>query len=712
MLVLVVGCGDDGGSGGAESSGGKAGAGAVGGQSGGGGANAGGGTVGAGGGVGGLAGAGGASGGSAGAAGASSGGASSGGASSGGASSGGASSGGASSGGASSGGTGGSTSVVAAIECRSFGQTAKTGGSLLLKYATPISCWATGSTVGGAQVNEAGFVPEVFFDWDWDDSSLGSVTRGGIPVDLGKSVGLVAAHAFQPSTFSEACGGGQNSLHTVKLTVTALVNGVRQSDTATLSVCVENPATTWPKPVAFCNDSDCSNDPGVPPGTVHGGNGTDLATILRYCETHGSQRVLLKGGVTFSTASANLAVGGSSCLIESYGTGRAKLKFTSASSNAAIVASNAACAGYRLRNLTFAGSGSGPRIIGGGANTGCYALIEGNVSMAPGDEFSALSVVDPPGNAVQSEGYYFKFDYTKQADSGLPAVFLYGNYTAFVGGEISGIDTAPQNNEHNMRFPQWQKVVIDAMRLADQEAGRHLIALRQDCGGATSCPNSPSASVFAITRNELRAAVATTPVQVCTAGSGSSEQTKCYDGDLIRNLGLWASAQGGQHFFFFESGGSPGSEVRRIRAIQNAIDLSALDSSTMNVAFRSGGTLDQVAFLGNVVYHAGGNKTWSISNLGSPSVVAKNNVCYESGAGKCDLFPALTESADNRALSVDAFDAAPGEPASLANFGFPELRIGTASALRSAGVLDPVTSDVEGHPRPQGVTDPGVYEVN
>ena len=598
--------------------------------------------------------------------------------------------------------------VVARFDCRSFGQTASSGGSLNIKYATPMMCWASKSTVNGVAVNENGWVPEVFFDWDWDDTSLGSVTRGGVSMDLGKSVGVVAAHAFKPSGYADSCGGGTNSLHTVRLTVSGVVSGQRQSASTTMNVCVENPRTTWPRPVAFCDDSNCADDAGLPPGVVHGGNRPDLGGILSWCETHGSSRVMLEGGVTFSTASTRISVGGASCLVESYGSGRAKLAFTGGGSSSAILANDSACAGFRLHNVTLAGSGSGPRLISGDTNTGCYEILDSNVSNTPGEEFSAMSIVDPGGSTLQSEGYYIKFNYTRQSDSGLPANYIFGNYTAFVGGEISGIDTAPQNNEHNIRLPQWRHVVIDSMLLADQESGRHLITLRQDCGGTSSCPNNANAAMFSISRNELRADDAgTVPVTICTSGSGSAEQTKCYDGDIIRNLGSW-DAINTKRELILVAAGTAGSQTARFRVIQNAVDLSTQDSSTHERLITFENT-QNVAVIGNVVTALNRpQQNFSIANVSSG--VVKNNVCYENGPGRCDPFPSLSGGLNNLLFTSDPFDGDAGEPATGPGFKFSELKITSASPLANVGSIDPVPTDVSGATR-AGATDVGLWEA-
>lgn len=595
--------------------------------------------------------------------------------------------------------------VAARLDCRSFGQTATNGGTLNIDWATPMMCWATGSTVSGVAVNGAGWVPDVFFDWDWDDNSLGSVTRGGIPMDLGTSVGLVAAHAFKPTAFTESCNGGTNSLHTVKLTVSSVVNGVRESDTATLNVCVENPRTTWPAPVAFCDDANCADDPGVPAGAVHGGNLPDLATILRYCDTNGSARVVLEGGVTFSTGSARISVGGQSCLIESYGSGKARMHFTSTSSSSpAISADNSRCAGYRLNNLEFAGSGAGPRLIAGSSGTGCFALIDSKVSSRPGEELSSLTTADPSGNGLIREAYYIKFTYDHHV-SGLNAIYIWGDYVAFVGGEIS------QTGEHMIRMPQWTYLVVDAMRFPNQVRSKHILAIRQQCQStAPPCAAFAHSSQGTVSRSEfLGSADGAAPIQF-NGNGGGTDMAVTDDVDVVRNSFAWAAPTAADQFILLDSPTST-SATNRFRFIQNALDMTMMNSSSANRLVQSLARLDDFAFLGNVIYRSGGTQVWTISNTPSTGVYAvKNNVCYENGSGRCDQFPGVAESADNISVAADPFDGAAGEPGTSASFGFDDLRITPSSVLANKGALDSIPRDMLGVAR-TGAPDVGLFEA-
>lgn len=614
---------------------------------------------------------------------------------------------------------------VAKIQCRSFGQTASNGGTLNIHYASPVMCWASDTTVGGVKVNDGGWVPETWFDWDWDDTSLGSVVRAGVSVNLGKSVGVVAAHAFKPTTFSESCGGGTNSLHVVRLTVSSMVGGVRESGSASVNVCVENPTKTWPTPVAYCDDDNCADDPGVPPGTVHGGKRTDLATILGRCESGGSERVVLESGVRFSTGSTGISVGGASCLIESYGGGRAQLQFTNPTSSATAIAANKpACAGYRLHNLTFAGSGGAPRLIGGGTDTGCFVILDSDVSRVPGEELTATTITDPPGNAAASEMYFIKFAYTRHG-GGIAANYASANYIAYVGGEVSGINKTNPSAEHNIRLAQWNHVVIDAMRLADQQynqqavggaAAKSIITLRQNCGTGDPCPNFPDARVAALTRNELVAHPGgTDPIEVCTPGTGGSASTKCYDMDFLRNaLTYESSGTGNQSFIFFQGGGAAGGEIKRVRLIQNAIDTSAANASGTPYQMAQFGPATDIAAIGNVVVNTSGtSRLVAVTSAASSALdSAKDNVCYANGPVACDPFPSLPATPDNAAFATDPFNGAAGDPGKFAAFTLDDLSVGAGSPLVSTGVPSPVTTDVAGNPSPQGsATEPGLFEV-
>ncbi|MDX2093418.1 MAG: hypothetical protein SFX73_36575 [Kofleriaceae bacterium] len=631
------------------------------------------------------------------------------------------------------------TAVAAALDFRSFGQTgsasAGSPGTLNVKYGEPVWFWACDTTVNGTAINCTNWVPETFVSWDFDDTSLGTVSRGGRTVDLGKAVGLIATHAFKPSTFAETCNGGTNSLHAVSGRIDSLVGGSRATGTVTVNVCVEKPATTYGNPIAYCDDANCADDAGVPAGATHGGNGTDLATILNSCDA-APKWIVLEGGVTFSTGSTGITMGANKCLIQSYGSGRAKLKFTSTSSSStAINANDANCAGIVFDNVTFAGSGSGPRLIGTTEqDVGCWNLLDSATSTTAGEEFAALSIVDigaPNPNGVMSEAAFIKFDYASAPAAGLAQTFIYGNYVAFVGGEISHMNAHP-SAEHAIRLPQWNYVVIDAMRLADQQycrsnslgcsgesgaTAKSLITLRQDCGGTTSCPNSPSASVFSISRNYLLAyhdvandRSGTDPIEMCTPGTGGSEQTKCYDGDLIDNVFTYEDGPGANpdQYVNLQGGGSAGAELKRLRFIGNMADLSSMTST--NSRFITIGGADDVAVIGNVIVDTDTASTARVMANGSTQLdVVKNNLCVDSG-NLCDMFPAFAEDTSNNVeVTSDPFDRDGVAPGKYLTFDVPDVLITHASAIAGAGVVSARPTDVEGESIPQSSDyEPGV----
>lgn len=638
-------------------------------------------------------------------------------------------------------GGGGSAITEIQFDALSFGTVATSTetvpGSITIDYAQPMFLMAEDTTVNGTAVNGTGWVPEVFFDWTFgDDNGLGSVTRGGIARNLGRGIGVIAATAFKPTTWGETCGGGSNnSLQEISLEGTALHSSAREGDSAVMEVCVRNPAQTWPTPVCYGDDADCTNDAGVPAGATHGGTtATDLATILNSCDST-SRWIVLKGGATFSTGSTSITMGAQKCLIQSYGTGRAKLHFTSTSSSSTALAINDAnCAGVIFDNVTVAGGGTGPRLVGATGGTGCYAFVDSASSLTAGEEFSSISVTT---SSIQDEAYFIKFDYASDAGGGLAAVYIWGDHTAFVGGEISGMN-AHVSAEHAIRMAQWNYVVIDAMKLADQQycrqnnpppctseggtAAKSLVTLRQDCGG-TGCPNHPSASFFAITRNEVIAHPGgTDPFEICTPGSGGNEPTECYDGDVGQNLYTYESLTGptgatteNDFFFNFQGGGSAGTTIQRVRIWQNAFDASAIDAGSSRT-YNLGAVDADLAVLGDVIVNtqSGKSSTFSVFTGGSSAVdVAKNNVCYDNQAGStCDVFPGFAESSDNKSIDsgTSPWTVTPGQ---FTAFDMTDLIPANAGALDDAGVLDPITVDVSGDARPQGTaTEPGVQEIN
>jgi hypothetical protein len=595
-----------------------------------------------------------------------------------------------------------STSVSAEFSCRSFGQTASDGGTLNIKYGTPMMCWATDSNVSGVTVNDNGWVPEVWFDWNWDDNSLGTVTRAGRTIDLSHSVGLVAAHAFKPSVYAESCNGGTNSLHTVALTVYSIVNGTRESDTSTMNVCVENPSTTWPAPVAYCGDSNCTDNPGVPAGAVHGGDtSVNLGTVLNSCDST-SRWIALEGGQTFTTTSTAITMGGSRCLIKSFGTGQAKLKFTGNSNSAAIFANSPNCAGIVFDNVMFANTGNdAKKVVAGDSNTGCYNIMDSSVSHVVGEEFGSIAIVDTPGNIGQDEGYFIKFTFDRIA-TGSPwqGAYIRGRYTAFVGGEISHINDV-QSSEHNIRLPQWNYAVLDAMKFADPQwrqggspyfgqGRKELLTFRHDCNTTTPnavCPSEPFAGVMALTRNELINYAAGTgsnlsntfPVQWCTSGSGSNEPTKCYDVDVIDNVTTWITDGGEQdQCYKISGGGLSGTEQKRFRFFRNVCDMSAISGDQM---FQFSGTPSDIAISGNIAINTFPNTSsqYSITNSSAPTVF-NGNGCYENQSlTTCNVAPGLTEDATcNPGVISNPFSVTPGQ---FSSFDFTDVTIASGSAF-------------------------------
>jgi hypothetical protein len=583
--------------------------------------------------------------------------------------------------------------------------------------------WATATTVSGTAVNDTGWVPEVWFDWDWDDSSLGTVSRGGLTVDLGKSIGVVAAHAFKPSTFTETCGSGAgNSLHRVTLTVSALVGGVRESDSATLNVCVEDWNTTYPttNKVVFCDEATCTDDPGAPAGATNGGNiaSGGLATALRYCETQGGPRmVLLEGGVTFTTGSVNLQVGGHSCYISSYGTGKATLKFTATSSgDVGIAASNTACAGYRLDNVTFAGSGTGPKLLRASGDTGCVLIIDSNVSQASGDELASAAQIDNPGDPMVNELYFVKFSYNRH-NSGNNSFYVSCRYCAWVGGEVDSTQPgAPADfGEHQIRLPNYSYMVIDAMHFPNKSpatfGGKNLLALRQQCGSnSLPCTKHASSNVFAITRSYFKDTSEAGAVVLQVNGSGSSSDTlsRTYDGDILRNVFTFTGSNPTDHAIELTNPG-PDSDMERLRVMQNINDQSNLNSGTVRLLGAFVGTSDYVLIGNAVVFNgAAASSTHTIANLGAGNGVAKNNLCVDLGVGLCDQFPNFAESIDNRSVVVNPFSATPGTGA---NFDFLDTVINRTSAadILGDGVVTAYPTDAYGDSVPKtGDYEPGV----
>ena len=655
----------------------------------------------------------------------------------------------------------GGSAVAAHFTCRTFaGVEASEGGSLTLFYGQALTCWATDSTVSGAQVNVAGFVADAFFKWTWgDDNGLGTVSTGGATRNLGVAYGVVAATAFKPTTYGESCASGSdNSLQTISLEVGAGVTGSRQSATASLTVCVVKREVKWTAPVAYCDDSDCTNDAGVPAGAVHGGNLTDLATILNSCDS-ASKWIVLEGGVTFSTASTGITMGANACLVESYGTGKAKIKFTSTGGTSdGIAVSDAACAGVVLNNLTLAGSGTGPRFINGAGDTGCFA-VEDSVTANGSESFSAALIADPNSPTANSSirhGYFVKTTWNQTPGGGLAPVFFYCDWCGFVGGEISGVN-GHVSAEQNLRSAQETYLVIDAMTFKDSQycrqgtgsglatcsqengqAAKSTIELRQDCGTSVAdaaCTHSAQQGPFAVTRTYIESYSngvngngtglpgggnfsSSYPIQLGTSGTGGNEPTKNYDGDFIGNLITFTDdfTQNNQ-CIQVTGGGISGTETKRMRFWFNACDLSSIDSSTSDRMFTitAGGASNFVAIGNVIVATKNHSRTYSIAGGSTIWDVVANNVGFENGAASSlDLFPSYAEdTTNNKAVSsgTSPFTVTPGQ---FTAFGFDDLVPQSGGVLHNlSNYVDGAGVDVDGDARCQGTAcEPGVHEIN
>lgn len=604
------------------------------------------------------------------------------------------------------------------MTCRKLdGTQVTTGGSININYAEPIQCWSTGSVINGTAANGSGFVADAWFDWNFNDSSLGTVSRGGWTIDLGRMYGQSATHAFKPTSYVDSCGGGTNHLYTVTLTVYGLSGGSRISDAKSISVCVLNPDTVYAGTTTICYHDAAGLGSGCPVGALDGGDITATAQVgLRKAELDGSpRRVLFKGGVTYSTGSTGLVVSNIASYVGSYGTGKATIKFTSTSgTSSAFSATGAACAGYILDNLTFAGSGDAPRLFTAGQNTGCLAVVDSGVSQVLTERFAAAFINDTSAGLTTSRDLHFiKFDFD-QSNRGLAQFFIWGSYVSFVGGTIRGI----QNNvgEHNIRFPQWDHVVIAAMLLDDQDDGHENITMRQDCGGTASCTHFAFAQYATFDRNEVNQESCqgacpqgggTTAIQFLASGSGGAEQTKNYDVDII-GLVLKKSppADSKPQFSITMNTTSAGGEAKRFRFWYNAVDAEMYVASSDALNDREAGPLlDDFAYFGNVVWGGTATGNHGIAGYNGTNFTAKNNLCVETGAGSCTLFSAKAASCPGSTCGIilpsDPWDGSAGVPSPGDAFNVTQLQITTANTvLRGTGVITAAPVDLFGNSLP------------
>lgn len=616
------------------------------------------------------------------------------------------------------GGGGGGGGVVASLTCRRLdGTEVSTGGTITLHYAEPLTCRSVGSTINGVPVNDTGFVADAWFTWNFNDSSLGTVTRGGWVIDLGTMYGHSATHAFKPTSFADSCGGGTNHAYNVSLTVNGLNGGSRISDAKSITACVLNPDVDYAGTATICYHDAAGLGSGCPVGALDGGDITATAHVgLRKAELDGSpRRVLFKGGVTFSTGSAGLSVSNIASYVGSYGTGRAVIKFTSTSTTGtAIDATGAGCKGYILDNLTFASSvasdGAGAlRLFSAGQNTGCLAVVESGVSQVATERFGAAFINDTSAGLTTSRDIHFiKFDFD-QSNRGLAQFYIWGSYVSFVGGTVRGI----QNNvgEHNIRFPQWDHIVVAAMKFDDQDDGHENVAMRHDCGTTNPCNHFLKTQFATFDRNEINqdSCVGACPqgggvnaIEFLASGSGSNEATKNYDVDLIGLVFKKSPPIDNKpKFSVTMNSTTAGGEARRFRFWYSAVDAEMYDATATDALNNreAGPVLADFAYFGNVVWGGTTARTYGISGFNGSGFTAKNNLCVETGAGSCDLFVSQAEDTSNNfSLPADPWDGSAGVPSQGDAFDVTQLQITTANTvLRCKGVITAAPVDLFGN---------------
>ena len=617
------------------------------------------------------------------------------------------------------GGGGGAGSITEAITATSFGAIA-TEGNTLTCTDWPCAVFFDATATVASGVTDP--MHEVWYEWTFGDSEAGSVVRGGRTFSLNEGLSPIAGHVYTSTTWPSTCGASACAVHTVTLTATIESGGAQVSETATVTVNEISPrvlyATT--NTTCYCDEATCTDDTGCPASATNGGDvSTTLGAAEAACLAAAPQACLFEGGVTF-TGGSSVTYGADNVLLGSYGSGKAIFQHNYTGTNPFKV--NDTCGGTTIWNVQIDSTNASETSAlfdnnnsGGNQLAKCFTVAD--VDIGTGTNRPAIMTNFWADNTTQPDEheqlYFYDVSVTDVGVSGVgtPVYGLSCDRCFLIGGEISGIQGGV---EHNIRFPQAVRVIVDAMLLDDSQNAKSLLTWRNhaDDGYPTNQYNSTTRNAFAIGSSLGTPAV---PLELCGSNDLPSTIRDSEDMWVLRNV------------FYESSNGSDQNPISRtktgartcddITIAENFYNFTGIEdgAATSIQGFElDGGAGTNVRCRANVgVMTTAGRTASNIAcNPGALSGedVCENNVVYGASGTNDICGSSVTESADNIPVSSDPFNVAAGNPASGTSTDWDDLDITTASALLDTGALDHLNTDAKGQARPSGTTDPGVFE--
>jgi hypothetical protein len=307
---------------------------------------------------------------------------------------------------------------------------------------------------------------DLHFVWDFGDTVAGTWTYSGRSKN--QAFGGVAGHVYETA-----------GTYTTTLRVQD-TDGT--TSTTTVNIIVYDADTQFPTTTTYCF-STSGNFTGAPTGSTNVTT-SSWATIAGYIAA--GRRLLLRAGETWSTSATATINNTGPGIFGKFGSGADPVINVTANVPAFTMSStNPNCQDWRLMDLNIIGNNdhSWGIYFNGTANN--ISLIRCHVSYCYTSVEAALSILNwwnangSPGHTVHDGTCYYdcNFEYMCGTEAaGGCGVYSIGRRFSVLG--VRGYDT--MNAQHVLRFPLFQRGVIQHCYLDRAQTGRHLLKLHSN----------------------------------------------------------------------------------------------------------------------------------------------------------------------------------------------------------------------------------------
>jgi hypothetical protein len=350
-----------------------------------------------------------------------------------------------------------------------------------------VSFNATGTRHSNSSINTDRF-HELLYLWDYDDPGSGTWAPTG--KSRNHMSGALGAHVFEPSAFTENCGGKACETYDVELKVR---DGNDNEKSETITISVYDPNSTGVNGWGDSGETVCisrtADHQGCPAVAAKRDNQTGSVQTILDTEIgrNGFRRVLFHSGQTWSmTGPFDLSRNGPG-LLGSYGGGKFTINFSIAKSSAFRLSGD----DWRIQDVHFTGNVQDKSMFQSFSQTKNLLLqrtssasntfrqiFEMSVQTLPagGDDtmHRYVSIVDNDWGTLRTTGSYYQI------------------YVAAWGLNILGNEFGETPNTHTIRVETGEEVLISNNKLGPPRRSATTIHLRDlPAKNCPACPGRP-----------------------------------------------------------------------------------------------------------------------------------------------------------------------------------------------------------------------------